>query len=456
MDPQERYESPLSSRYASPEMSALASSKRRITNFRRLWIALAKAQKTLGLPITDLQIAEMEKGIHLIDWEAVKTHEKRVRHDVMAHILAYSDQCPLAAPIVHLGATSCYVTDNADLLFLRDGTTLLLQKLTHLLRLLAKLSHLHASDPCLAYTHYQPAQPTTIGKRIALWLQDFLIDAKALHAAIQTLPFLGAKGATGTQASFLSLFHGDEKKVIELDRLIAASFGFSPIFLSGQTYTRKIDQNLLNLLASFASSAHKMATDLRLLAHDREMFEAFSETQVGSSAMPYKQNPVLSERVCSLARFLISLSQNPAYTAATQWLERSLDDSANRRLTLSEALLTTDALLNLLIHITSHLTINQRESLRKVEEHLPDLVTETLLMQAVERGGNRQQAHETLRKLRGQPIEKLTQALNLPSYTPQIAVGLAPLQVKRFLEEELEPALAHLPQGTPELRAVEY
>ena len=330
------YISPFSARYSSPEMSYLFSPKYRAILFRKLWIALAKAQHTLQLKVSKKQIAEMQSHVESIDFRAITAYEKKFRHDVMAHIHAFGDQCPQAKPIIHLGATSCYVTDNADLIQCKAALHLLMQKLNIALDRLARLAEKYAKTPCLSYTHFQPAQPTTIGKRICLWLQDFLIDARDWEKLYHSLPFLGAKGATGTQGSFFALFEKSSKKVSEMEKLIAKEFGFSEILsISGQTYTRKIDLNLLNSFASFAASVHKMGTDIRLLAHDGEFLEGFGKHQIGSSAMPYKRNPIYSERMCGLARFVISLAQNPAYTAATQWLERSLDDSANRRLVIS-------------------------------------------------------------------------------------------------------------------------
>lgn len=457
---QEHYTSPFSARYISPEMSALFSEKWRATTFRKLWVALAKAQKKLGLSITSEQVTQLEEHLETIDFEAIERYEKKLRHDVMAHIHAYGDQCPLAKPIIHLGATSSYVTDNADLIQLKEALQKLLQKLLHLLHLLAKKAEQEADTPCLSYTHFQSAQPTTIGKRICLWLQDFLLDAKEWEEQIRSLPFFGVKGATGTQASFLSLFEGNEEKVLTLESLIAHQFGFSKVLkIAGQTYPRKIDTFLLNALSSFAASAHKMATDIRLLAHEQEMLESFAEHQVGSSAMPYKRNPIYAERICGIARFVMSLAQNPTYTLATQWLERSLDDSSNRRLTLSQAFLGADALLNLLIHLTSNLEIRTEEAMKHIQEELPYLVMENILMQAVKKGGSRQALHETLRQIALQarhqpnPLLYLKQAIRKDSAfglreseidalcDPKELIGRAPSQVKAFLEEEVEPLL---------------
>lgn len=441
----EEYTSPFSARYTSPEMSRLFSAQFKISTFRRLWTALAKAEKKLGLPITPKQIAELEAHIDDIDFDSALAYEKRFRHDVMAHIHAYGDQCPDAKAIIHLGATSSYVADNTDLIQLKEALQLLFLKLIHVLRLLSSLAEKEASSPCLAYTHFQPAQPTTIGKRACLWLQDLLLDAHELERHITTLPFLGAKGATGTQASFLSLFDNNAAKVKELETLIAASFGFTHILpIAGQTYTRKLDLNILNTLSSFAASAHKMATDIRLLAHTGELSESPTETQVGSSAMPYKRNPIYSERICGLARFTISLAQNPAYTAATQWLERSLDDSSNRRLAIPESFLSADAILNLLSHLLSHLTVNQPLALSHLEAQIPHLAMETLLMLATKKGGDRQAIHETLRKLSGKPIATIAKELHLDpkEFTPHSLIGRAPDQVHDFLKTHVHPFLS--------------
>ncbi|HLB52420.1 MAG TPA: adenylosuccinate lyase [Chlamydiales bacterium] len=463
------YISPLSNRYASRESLEIFSQENKIRTFRRLWIALAKAQKELGLPITSEEITEMERSIDIIDFAQIEGFEKRFRHDVMANIHAFGALCPKAKSILHLGATSCYVTDNTDLILMREALFLLLQKCAHLLRGFAKKGEKEAHSPCLAYTHFQPAQPTTIGKRICLWLQDFFFDLLEWKRLYEEIPFLGAKGATGTQSSFLSLFGGDFHKVSQMELLIAKEFGFTKILtISGQTYTRKIDLTILNALASFAASAHKMATDLRLLAHEGEFVESFQKEQVGSSAMPYKKNPIYSERICGIARFVISLAQNPAYTLATQWLERSLDDSSNRRITLPEAFLGTDAILNLLLHLTSELHPVSDVALKNVQEVLPMLATENLMMAAVKKGGDRQALHEKLRLLtQNRPIAKWMQEIEqdpdfqltkkevesliaLPSL-----VGCAPEQVKFFIQKELYPLLNKWNLPIPPLHPIE-
>jgi len=399
MQPNE-YESPFSSRYASREMASLFSAQRRATLYRKLWLALASAEKQLGLAITEKQLEEMRQNLESIPFDKIRAYEMRFRHDVMAHIHAFGDQCPHAKPILHLGATSTYVTDNADLIQLKEALDLLLQKLSLAIRALAAFAARHAEDPCLGYTHYQPAQPTTVGKRACLWLQDLLTDALEWERLFRALPFLGAKGATGTQASFLALFDGDEEKVLRLEKLIAQEFGFQEIVpICGQTYPRKIDLQILHALSSFAAGVHKMATDLRLLAHDGEIFEAKGNEQVGSSAMPYKRNPMYAERLCALARFLISLDQNGVHTLSVQWLERSLDDSANRRFSIPEAFLAADSILNILIPLIQNLEVDSAAAKARLEQVLPQMIMENVLMEAVKKGKSRQEIHEKLRVL---------------------------------------------------------
>ncbi len=457
---QEEYCSPFSARYSSPEMSHLFSAHFKISTFRRLWAALAKAQQKLGLSISHQQVAELEDNADKIDFAAVHVYEKKIRHDVMAHILAFGDQCPQAKPIIHLGATSSYVTDNADLIQLKQALQLLLNKLIHILRLLKTFAEKEAASPCLAYTHFQPAQPTTIGKRAALWLQDFFLDAQAIEQHITALPFLGAKGATGTQASFLALFDGNASKVKELESLIATSFGFTKVLpIAGQTYTRKIDVNIVNTLSSFAASAHKMATDIRLLAHEGEITEGLLEHQVGSSAMPYKRNPIYAERICGLARFVMSLAQNPTYTAATQWLERSLDDSSNRRLAIPEAFLGADAVCNLLAHLLTTLTVDRQLALQNLEKQIPHLAMETILMAAVKKGADRQAVHEILRKSSGQSLQEIAHALKLNLHELKIApsdlIGRAADQVREFMKGDIDPFLGRHKTAAPTIPSVE-
>lgn len=447
-----KYESPFSARYASSEMSYLFSSHYKVLLFRSLWVALAKIQHELGLPISKKQLAELKKQASCVEMSKIEAYEKKFRHDVMAHLHAFGDLCPHAKPILHLGATSAYIVDNADLIQMKEALQLLLGKLLLVLQKFSSLAKKYADSPCLSYTHFQIAQPTTIGKRICLWLQDLLFDALSWEQIISNLPFLGVKGATGTQSSFLFLFN-DSEKTKQLDALLAQEFGFDKLLpISGQTYTRKLDFNIVSSLASFATSAHKLATDIRLLAHDGELLESFDKTQVGSSAMPYKRNPIYSERICGIARFVIALAQNPAYTAATQWLERSLDDSANRRLTLPEAFLGADALLNLLHHLATSLTPQPKTALKRLNEHLSTLAMENILMAAVKKGGDRQHLHEKLRRLASsktflssiekdpdfrlsrKELERLSQLSAL--------IGRAPEQVSDFLSEEITPFLA--------------
>ena len=419
-------------------MSAIFSDQNKYSTWRKLWIALAKAEKALGLPITGAQIASMEAKVDAIDFARALEIEKETHHDVVAHIHAFGEVCPKAKGIIHLGATSAFVTDNTDVMQMRLALQLLKKKSLELLHILKNLAEEYAAFPCLAYTHLQPAQPTTVGKRICLWLQDFYIDTKDLIAREEDLHFLGLKGATGTQASFMILFDHDSAKVEKLDQLVAKEMGFKKLFaISGQTYTRKQDQRIFAALEGFAASSHKCATDLRLLAHFGEMREGRGKDQVGSSAMPHKRNPIYSERICALSRFLISLCQNPSYTLATQWLERSLDDSANRRLIIPDAFLTADAILSLLIDIFSNLQIDPESIEKNLNEKLPLLAMENLLMLAVKKGQDRQEAHE---KLRAHP-EKTTEIAKTLGLTDEeieichrAQTGRAQQQVLQFLE----------------------
>ena len=471
------YESPLASRYASKELSFIFSPEFKFVTWRRLWIALARAQKTLGLEITAEQIQELEAHLHEIDYERAADYEKRFRHDVMAHIHTYGDLCPKARGIIHWGATSCFVTDNTDLIQMREGLTILQGKLVRVVRQLAAFAKAHAELICLSYTHFQPAQPTTLGKRACLWLQDFLIDLKELERAQEDLRFLGVKGATGTQASFFLLFKQDGAKVKKLDELVAKEMGFPKLFaISGQTYTRKQDIRVISALTGLAASAHKFATDMRLLAHLKEVEEPFSSGQVGSSAMPHKRNPMHSERICGLARFLLSLADNPAYTAATQWLERSLDDSANRRLAIPEAFLTADAILNLLATLTLKIPVYPKIIQRHLDEELPFLAQENILMEAVLRGKDRQKIHEKLKehsqkaslqmKEKGEAVDLLAEIardrdIGLSEKElhelahPKHFMGRAPAQVHEFLKEEVEPALKKYAGAEPSIPSVE-
>ncbi|MGL5626871.1 MAG: adenylosuccinate lyase [Candidatus Rhabdochlamydia sp.] len=430
----DHYTSILASRYASAEMSAIFSPHSRYVTWRELWIALAKAQKQVGLTISLEQIEEMQAACHKIDFSKAAAYEKKFGHDVMAHIHAFADQCPKARSIIHLGATSCFVTDNADLILIRKALKLLEQKLVQAIRQLYAFAKKHAGLVCLSYTHFQAAQPTTVGKRTCLWLQDLVFDLEQCTSLVKELRFLGAKGATGTQASFLALL-GSREKVKTLDRLVAKELGFDHLFaISSQTYPRKQDISIVAFLSQLAASAHKFATDLRLLAHLKEMEEPFSSTQVGSSAMPYKRNPMRSERICGLSRFLFSLNANPLYTAATQWLERSLDDSANRRLCLPEAFLCADAILDLLCFITSDLIIYPKIIEKHLEEEIPFLATEYILMQLAKQGKDRQKIHARLREhslLASREIKeegKDCDLLNKIAHDPEIGLSLKDLQ----------------------------
>ena len=402
------YESPLSSRYASPYMLHLFSADMRFQTWRRLWTALARAEHELGLPITAGQVAELEAHITDIDYAVAEQREREVRHDVMAHVYAYGKAAPSAAGIIHLGATSCYVTDNADLILYRDGLRYLRSELLGVLANLAAFAREYAAVPTLGYTHYQPAQPVTVGKRAALWMQDFLSDLEELDHILATLKFLGCRGTTGTEASFMDLFDGDGAKIDEMNRRIAAEFGFDRCFsVCGQTYPRKTDSRILNVLSSLAQSAYRMANDIRLLQHDRQVEEPFEDKQIGSSAMPYKRNPMRCERICSLARYVIADAQNAPMTAMTQWLERTLDDSANRRISLPEAFLATDGVLRLVQNVTKGLHVNEKIVEKLVRDYLPFIATENLMMAAVKRGGDRQQLHEIIREASMQETAKM-------------------------------------------------
>ncbi|MCD8017020.1 MAG: adenylosuccinate lyase [Oscillospiraceae bacterium] len=392
------YISPLSTRYASAEMQRVFSESFKFSTWRRLWVALARAEKTLGLDITDEQIAEMESHIDDINFEVAEAREREVRHDVMSHVYAYGQQCPKAAGIIHLGATSCYVGDNTDVIILREASGIILKKAAQVLKNLCDFAQKYRSMPCLAYTHLQPAQLTTVGKRATLWAYELIQDMENLQFQLSRLKLLGSKGTTGTQASFMELFGGDEEKVRRLEALIAEEMGFSGcVPVSGQTYSRKVDAYFLSVLSGFAQSAGKFANDLRILQSFEELEEPFEKNQIGSSAMPYKRNPMRSERICALSRYVIADSLNPALTASTQWFERTLDDSANKRISVSEAFLAVDAMLNIYINISGGLVVNERVISRRVMDKLPFMATENIMMECVKRGGNRQTLHEALR-----------------------------------------------------------
>ena len=392
------YESPLAGRYASPYMLHLFSPDMRFQTWRRLWTALARAQHQLGLPVTEEQVRQLEQHITDIDYDTARQREREVRHDVMAHVYTYGKAAPLAAGIIHLGATSCYVTDNADLILYRDGLVYLRGQLLAVMKNLSAFAEKYAATPTLGYTHYQPAQPVTVGKRAALWLQDLLSDLEELDFVLGSLRFLGCRGTTGTEASFMDLFEGDEAKIDEMNRRIAAEFGFDACFtVCGQTYPRKVDARILNCLSSMAQSVYRMANDIRLLQHDRQLEEPFEEHQIGSSAMAYKRNPMRCERICSLSRYLMADAMNAPMTASTQWFERTLDDSANRRISMPEGFLCADAILRLAQNVTDGLHVNEKIVEKTVREYLPFIATENLMMEGVKNGGDRQQLHEIIR-----------------------------------------------------------
>lgn len=460
--PHDRYDNPLISRYASAEMSALWSEQRKFSTWRRLWVILAEAERELGLPISEEQIAELRAHVDSIDFAAAAAYEKKLRHDVMAHVHAYGDVCPTARPIIHLGATSCYVTDNADLLLMREGLRLLAGRLAAVIDQLGKFAEQHRELPCLGFTHMQPAQPTTVGKRACLWAYDLVLDLQELEHRIATLKARSVKGTTGTQASFLSLFGGDHGKVRRLESFVAKKIGFESSYaVTGQTYSRKVDSQVLDVLSGLAQSAHKMATDLRLLASRKEMEEPFEADQIGSSAMAYKRNPMRCERVCGLARFVVSLQSSTAATAAVQWMERTLDDSANRRLVIPQAFLAADAVLLLLQNITTGLVVYPRVIAANLAAELPFMATENILMAAVQAGGDRQDLHERIRrhslaaaqrvKQDGQPNDLLQRLQNDPAFAKvdlaaqtdaRQFVGRAPQQVDEFLAEVVAPIRA--------------
>ena len=453
-------------------MQALWGERRRIGLWRRLWLALMEAEQELGLDIPAPALAELRAHLDDADLERAAEHEKRLRHDVVAHIHHLGEQAPAARPFLHLGATSAYVSDNADLILMREGLQLLLGRVAAVLVALAKLARRYRAVPCLAYTHFQPAQLTTVGKRVTLWLQDFLLDAEELLHRLDSLQFRGVKGTTGTQASFLELFDGDDDKVRELDARVARKLGFARVFpVTGQTYTRKLDAQVLAALAGLAASAAKFATDLRLLQHEGEMLEPFESDQVGSSAMAYKRNPMRAERMTGLARFVIELEGNAWHTAAEQWLERTLDDSANRRLVLPEAFLAADAILVLATNVAAGIEVREAVIARHVAAHLPFLATERLLMRGVKAGGDRQRLHEVIRTHslavaqavaeRGAPNDLLDRLARDPAFKalkvavgpdeldPAAYTGRAPRQVDDFLDHVLPPVLQRIEAVAP-------
>jgi len=459
------YDNPLIVRYASRGMSELWGPQRKFSTWRRLWVALAEAEAELGLPVSAEQIAEMKAHLDDIDFDVAASYERRLRHDVMAHVHTFGDCCPKARPIIHLGATSCYVTDNTDLILLREALQMIRTRLVTVIDQLATFAEKYRDQACLAFTHMQPAQPTTVGKRACLWAYDFVLDLEEIEHRLALLKAHGSKGTTGTQASFLELCHGDHAKVRRLDELICQKIGFAEAYpVTGQTYPRKIDSQVLAVLSGIAQSAHKMATDLRLLQHRKEVEEPFEKEQIGSSAMAYKRNPMRSERICSLARLVISLESSPAMTVATQWFERTLDDSANRRLGLPQSCLATDAVLILCRNVTSGLVVYPQVIRKNLEAELPFMATENILMDAVAAGGDRQELHERIRqhsqaaaavvKQEGGPNDLLNRLATDPAFAgidlhasldPAKFVGRAPEQVDEFLAEVIGPIRAKYP-----------
>ena len=449
------YNSPLASRYASEYMLRLFSDDSRYRTWRRLWTALARAQHQLGLPISAAQVTELEAHVTDIDYDTAAQREREVRHDVMAHVYTYGKAAPSAAGIIHLGATSCYVTDNADLILYREGLVYLRTQLLAVLGALAVFAEKYAATPTLGYTHYQPAQPVTVGKRAALWMQDFCADVEELDHVLSTLHFLGCRGTTGTEASFMELFDGDAERIDEMNRRIAAEFGFSDCFpVCGQTYPRKVDSRILACLSGIAQSAYRMANDIRLLQHDRQLEEPFEDSQIGSSAMAYKRNPMRCERICSLSRYLMADAMNAPMTASVQWLERTLDYSANRRIALPEGFLCADAVLRLCQNVASGLRVNEAVTAHALREYLPFLATEDIMIAAVKRGGDRQQLHEIIRRhsmaatarmKEGQPCDLLDRLAGDPAFgltrqeldalmEPRRYIGRCPQQVRQFLD----------------------
>ena len=459
----QKYISPLSQRYPSKEMQYLFSQEKKFRTWRRLWIALAEAEKELGLPIDEAQIQEMIQHQEDINYQVAEEKEREIRHDVMAHVYAYGVQCPLAKPIMHWGATSCYVGDNTDLLVMKEGLDLLVGKVVNVVDYLSRFAMEYRELPTLGFTHFQPAQPVTVGKRATLWIQDLLMDLQELEAMRDGLLLLGSKGTTGTQASFYELFQGDEEKVRKLDQLISQKMDMPGVVpVSGQTYSRKIDARVLQVLAGIAMSAHKFANDIRLLAHLKEVEEPFEENQVGSSAMAYKRNPMRSERMTGLARHVMTLTIDGQWTAASQWLERTLDDSSNKRISISEGFLTTDAILELYMNVASGLVVYPKVMEKHLLEELPFMATENLMMEAVKRGKDRQELHERIRvhsmaaaqvvKEQGGENDLLRRLSQDPAFgmsleemeammAPEKFVGMAPQQTQRYIQEEVMPLL---------------
>ena len=472
MEQHDRYISPFETRYASKEMQYIFSEDNKFRTWRRLWIALAKAEKANGLAITDEQIAELEAHRDDINYDVAEAREKECRHDVMSHVYAYGVQCPHAKGIIHLGATSCYVGDNTDVLVMREAMQLVRRKLLGVMNLLADFAEKYRAMPCLAYTHLQPAQLTTVGKRACLWLNELYMDYGELTHRLDTLALLGSKGTTGTQASFMELFEGDTARIDDVEARIAAELGFEKVVpVSGQTYSRKTDYNVLSMLSGIAQSAMKFANDVRILANFKEMEEPFEKQQIGSSAMPYKRNPMRCERICALSRYVMSDVLNPAFTAGTQWFERTLDDSANKRIAVAEAFLATDAILNIMLNVCDGLVVYPKVVHARVMAELPFMATENIMMSAVKKGGDRQELHEKLRvhsiaaakvvKEEGGKNDLISRVCADPAFglteeelhgllRPEDFTGRAPQQVEAFLDACIRPLLARNPDARGE------
>ena len=459
----DRYTSPLSERYASKEMQYIFSPDKKFRTWRKLWIALAETEKELGLDITDEQIEELKAPADDINYDVAKEREKVVRHDVMSHVYAYGKQCPKAKGIIHLGATSCYVGDNTDIILMSEALEIVRKKLINVIAELAKFADEHKNLPTLAFTHFQPAQPTTVGKRATLWMQEFMMDLEDLEYVKGSLKLLGSKGTTGTQASFLELFDGDQETIDKIDPMIAKKMGFETCYpVSGQTYSRKVDTRVVNVLAGIAASAHKMSNDIRLLQHLKEIEEPFEKTQIGSSAMAYKRNPMRSERIASLSRYVMVDAMNPAITSATQWFERTLDDSANKRLSVPEGFLAIDGILDLCLNVVDGLVVYPKVIEKRLMSELPFMATENIMMDAVKAGGDRQELHERIRELSmeaGRNVKEkgldnnlleliaADSAFNLSleelqkTMDPAKYVGRAPVQVEAYLNNVVNPML---------------
>ena len=457
----ENYVSPFSTRYASKEMQYIFSAEKKFTTWRKLWVALARAEHKLGLPVSQEQVEELEAHVNNINFAVAEAREKEVRHDVMSHVYAYGQQCPKAAGIIHLGATSCYVGDNTDIILMREALQVVHRKLVNVIDLLGKFAEEHKAQPCLAYTHLQPAQLTTVGKRATLWCNELVMDLEEVEYRIKNLKLLGSKGTTGTQASFMELFEGDEEKIKKLEQYICEEMGFDGVVpVSGQTYSRKIDSQVVCTLAGVAQSCSKFSNDLRILQNFKEMEEPFEAHQIGSSAMPYKRNPMRSERITSLARYVMCDSLNPMFTSATQWFERTLDDSANKRISVAEAFLAVDSILNIMLNVCDGLVVYPKVIEQRVLKELPFMATENIMMQAVKKGGNRQELHEKLRehsmaaakvvkeegkdndlidRICADPAFQLTREEIEAVLTPIHFVGRSVHQVEEFIADYVDP-----------------